>query len=305
MKQIKLGNSALEVPEIGLGCMRITGLGSAKAVRELIDTAMDCGINFFDHADIYAKGEAERVFGAAVGPALREKIIIQTKCAIRPGVCYDFSKKYILESVDGSLKRLNTDHIDILLLHRPDTLMEPDEVAEAFTTLKQQGKVRYFGVSNANPGQIELLNHYCENKVIVDQLQLSIAHCGIIDSGLNVNIHNDAGIDRDGGILEYCRLKGITIQAWSPFQYGMFEGVFLGSEKFPELNRLMDELAEKYHVTSNAIAVAWILRHPAKIQTIVGSTNRQRIIDISQASGVTLTREEWYALYLAAGKQLP
>ncbi|MBD5085547.1 MAG: aldo/keto reductase family oxidoreductase [Clostridiales bacterium] len=305
MKQIKLGNSALEVPEIGLGCMRITGLGSAKAVRELIDTAMDCGISFFDHADIYAKGEAERVFGVAVGPALREKIIIQTKCAIRPGVCYDFSKEYILKSVEGSLTRLNTDHIDILLLHRPDTLMEPDEVAEAFTTLKQQGKVGYFGVSNANPGQIELLNHYCGNKIIVDQLQLSIAHCDIIDSGLNVNIHNDAGIDRDGGILEYCRLKGITIQAWSPFQYGTFEGVFLGNDKFPELNRLMDELAEKYHVTNNAIAVAWILRHPAKIQTIVGSTNRQRIIDISQASGVTLTREEWYALYLAAGKQLP
>ena len=305
MRQIKLGNSALEVPEIGLGCMRITGLGSAKAVRELIDTAMDCGINFFDHADIYAKGEAERVFGEAVGPALREKIIIQTKCAIRPGVCYDFSKEYILESVDGSLKRLNTDHIDILLLHRPDTLIEPDEVAEAFTTLKQQGKVGYFGVSNANPGQIELLNHYCGNKIIVNQLQLSIAHCDVIDSGLNVNIHNDAGIDRDGGILEYCRLKGITIQAWSPFQYGTFEGVFLGNDKFPELNRLMDELAEKYHVTNNAIAVAWILRHPAKIQTIVGSTNRQRIIDISQASGVTLTREEWYALYQAAGKQLP
>ena len=305
MKQIKLGNSALEVPEIGLGCMRITGLGSARAVRELVDTAMDCGINFFDHADIYAKGEAECVFGEAVDPALREKIIIQTKCAIRPGVCYDFSKEYILKSVEGSLTRLNTDHIDILLLHRPDTLMEPEEVAEAFTTLEQQGKVRCFGVSNQNPGQIELLNHYCGNKIIVNQLQLSIAHCDFIDSGLNVNIHNDAGIDRDGGILEYCRLKGITIQAWSPFQYGTFEGVFLGNDKFPELNRLMDELAEKYHVTNNAIAVAWILRHPAKIQTIVGSTNRQRIIDISQASGVTLTREEWYALYLAAGKQLP
>lgn len=285
--------------------MRITGLGTKQTVRELIDTAMDCGINFFDHADIYAKGEAECVFGEAVDPALREKIILQTKCAIRPGVCYDFSKQHILESVDGSLKRLNTDHIDILLLHRPDTLMEPEEVAEAFDILERQGKVRCFGVSNQNSAQIELLNHYCGNRLMVNQLQFSIAHCGIVDSGLNVNIHNDAGVDRDGGILEYCRLKGITIQAWSPLQYGMFEGVFLGSEKFPELNRLIDELAEKYHVSNNAIAVAWILRHPAKIQTIVGSTNPQRIADIARAADVTLTREEWYALYMAAGKRLP
>lgn len=305
MKQISLGNGTLKVPQIGLGCMRITGLGTRQAVRELISTAMDQGINFFDHADIYAKGEAERLFGEAIAPALREKMIIQTKCAIRPGICYDFSKEHILASVEGSLKRLNTDYIDLLLLHRPDTLMEPEEVAEAFAVLRQQGKVRYFGVSNQNSAQIELLNHYCGNQIIVNQLQLSAAHCGIIDAGLNVNIHNDAGVNRDGGILEYCRLKGITIQAWSPFQYGMFEGVFLGSEKFPELNRMMDGLAEKYQVTNNAIAVAWILRHPAKIQTIVGSTNKQRIRDIAQASDVILTREEWYALYMAAGKQLP
>lgn len=305
MKKISLGNGKLEVPQIGLGCMRITGIGTKQAVRELIDNAMDQGINFFDHADIYANGEAESIFGEAIDPTLREKVIIQTKCAIRPGICYDFSRKHILESVEGSLKRLKTDHIDLLLLHRPDTLMEPEEVAEAFDTLERQGKVRYFGVSNQNSAQIELLNHYCGNKIIVNQLQLSIAHCDIIDSGFNVNIHNDAGINRDGGILEYCRLKGITIQAWSPFQYGMFEGVFLGSEKFPKLNRLIDELAEKYHVTNNAIAIAWILRHPAKIQTIVGSTNKQRIRDISQASDVVLTREEWYSLYMAAGKQLP
>lgn len=305
MKRISLGNGALEAPQIGLGCMRITGLETKQAVRGLIDTAMECGINFFDHADIYAKGEAERLFGEAVDPALRERMIIQTKCAIRPGVCYDFSKDHILESVEGSLRRLNTDYIDLLLLHRPDALMEPEETAEAFDILERQGKVRFFGVSNQNSAQIELLNHYCGNKIIVNQLQLSIAHCDIIDSGFNVNIHNDAGINRDGGILEYCRLKGVTIQAWSPFQYGMFEGVFLGSEKYPELNRLIDGLAEKYHVTNNAIAVAWILRHPAKIQTIVGSTSKQRIKDTAQAAHVVLTREEWYALYMAAGKQLP
>lgn len=305
MKKISLGNGALEVPEIGLGCMRITKLGSVKAVRELIDAAMDCGISFFDHADIYAKGEAERIFGEAVDPALRERMILQTKCGIRPGLCYDFSKQHILKSAEASLKRLRTDHIDLFLLHRPDTLMEPEEVAEAFTTLEQQGKVRFFGVSNHNASQIELLNHYCGSKIIVDQLQFSIAHCDVIDSGLNVNVHNDAGIVRDGGVLEYCRLKEIAIQAWSPFQYGMFEGVFVDSDKFPELNLLLQELAEKYHVSKNAIAIAWILRHPARMQAIVGSTNKGRIADISQASNVALTREEWYALYMAGGKRLP
>ena len=182
---------------------------------------------------------------------------------------------------------------------------KPEEVAEAFETLEKQGKVRYFGVSNENAMQMELLNHYCGGRIVADQLQFSIAHCDIIDSGLNVNVHNDAGTNRDGGVLEYCRLKNITIQAWSPFQYGMFEGVFLGSEKFPELNKLIGELAEKYQVTDNAIAVAWILRHPARIQTIVGSTNKKRVEDICKASDVRLTREEWYALYMAAGKQLP
>lgn len=285
--------------------MRITGLPSVKEVRGLIDTAVDCGINFFDHADIYAGGEAERIFGQAVDAGLREKIFIQTKCAIRPGICYDFSKKHILESVDKSLARLNTDYIDILLLHRPDTLMEPEEVAEAFDILERAGKVRYFGVSNQNAMQIELLNHYCGKKILIDQLQFSIAHCDIIDSGINVNVHNDAGANRDGSVLEYCRLKDITIQAWSPFQYGMFEGVFLNSDKYPELNRLIGELAEKYQVTGNAIAVAWILRHPAGIQTIVGSTSRERIQGICRASDVRLAREEWYALYMAAGKQLP
>ncbi len=305
MKTMKLGKTNLEVPEIGLGCMRITGLESKAEVRSLIDTAMDQGINFFDHADIYAGGEAEAVFGEAAADIPREKMIIQTKCAIHPGTSYDFSKEHILKSVEGSLKRLKTDYVDVLLLHRPDTLMEPEEVAEAFETLEKQGKVRYFGVSNENAMQMELLNHYCGGRIVADQLQFSIAHCDIIDSGLNVNVHNDAGTNRDGGVLEYCRLKNITIQAWSPFQYGMFEGVFLGSEKFPELNKLIGELAEKYQVTDNAIAVAWILRHPARIQTIVGSTNKKRVEDICKASDVRLTREEWYALYMAAGKQLP
>lgn len=305
MKMIKMNENVPEASAIGLGCMRLTGLKDSKAVRELIDVSMETGINFFDHADIYAGGEAEAEFGKVLTPELRSKMVIQTKCAIRPGICYDFSKEHILKSVDGSLKRLNTDYIDILLLHRPDALMEPEEVAEAFSALKKAGKVRCFGVSNHNPMQIELLNSCLEEPVCVNQIQFSVAHCPTIDGGLNVNIHNDAGCSREGSVIEYCRLKKITVQAWSPFQYGMFEGVFIGNEKFPELNAVMNRLADKYQVTPNAIAVAWIMRHPAGIQTIVGSTSAKRVQDICKASDVCLTRDEWYEMYLSAGKLLP
>ena len=305
MKTITLNNTNLSIPEIGMGCMRIVELENADAVKSWVDTALENGINFFDHADIYGKGRCEELFGQVLTPSLREKIIIQSKCSIRPGIAFDFSKEHILNSVDGILKRLNTEYLDILLLHRPDALMEPEEVADAFRILKENGKVRHFGVSNQTPMQMELLSKYCDEPLLINQLQLSIAHCPMINSGINVNMYNDSGINRDGGVLEYCRLKDITIQAWSPFQYGMFEGVFLGNEKFAELNKVIDNLAEKYNVTNSAIAVAWILRHPAGIQTIVGTTNKDRIAQISKASEIRLTREEWYALYMAAGNKLP
>ena len=305
MKTITLNNTNLSIPEIGMGCMRIVELENADAVKSWVDTALEHGINFFDHADIYGKGRCEELFGQVLTPSLREKIILQSKCSIRPGIAFDFSKEHILNSVDGILKRLNTEYLDILLLHRPDTLMEPEEVADAFRILKENGKVRHFGVSNQTPMQMELLSKYCDEPLLINQLQLSIAHCPMINSGINANMYNDSGINRDGGVLEYCRLKDITIHAWSPFQYGMFEGIFLGNEKFAELNKVIDNLAEKYNVTNSAIAVAWILRHPAGIQTIVGTTNKDRIAQISKASEIRLTREEWYALYMAAGNKLP
>ena len=305
MKTITLNNTNLSIPEIGMGCMRIVELENVDAVKGWVDTALEHGINFFDHADIYGKGRCEELFGQVLTPSLREKIILQSKCSIRPGIAFDFSKEHILNSVDGILKRLNTEYLDILLLHRPDALMEPEEVADAFCILKENGKVRHFGVSNQTPMQMELLSKYCDEPLLINQLQLSIAHCPMINSGINANMYNDSGINRDGGVLEYCRLKDITIQAWSPFQYGMFEGIFLGNEKFAELNKVIDNLAEKYNVTNSAIAVAWILRHPAGIQTIVGTTNKDRIAQISKASEIRLTREEWYALYMAAGNKLP
>jgi predicted oxidoreductase len=305
MKAIDVGNSGLMASEISLGCMRIADIEQHEADK-LLNTALEVGIDFFDHADVYGGGKSEERFADAFSKSsfTREKIFLQSKCGIRQGM-FDFSRDHILSAVEGSLSRLRTDYLDVLLLHRPDTLMEPEEVAAAFSRLHQSGKVRHFGVSNMNPGQIELLRKFVDQKIVANQLQLSLTNTGMIDSGINVNMQIDRSIDRDGGILEYCRLHDITIQPWSPFQYGFFEGVFLDNDKFPELNRAIDTLAEEKGVTPTAIAIAWLLRHPAKMQPIVGTTNARRVRDIAEASAVEMTRKEWYALYLAAGNTLP
>lgn len=305
MKNINIGNGVIQGSEIALGCMRMAGISKREA-STLINTCLDEGINFFDHADIYGAGKSEEIFADSIdmNATIREKMIIQSKCGIRPGF-FDFSKEHIINSVDKSLKRLKTDYLDTFLLHRPDTLMEPEEVSEAFMQLHASGKVRHFGVSNQNPMQIELLNKYLNNKIIINQLQFSIMNTGMIDSGINVNMQVNSSIDRDGSILEYCRLKDITIQAWSPYQYGFFEGVFLDNDKFPELNAKINEIAKIKGVTNTAIATAWILRHPAKIQTVVGTTSPSRIKEICRASDVSLTRQEWYEIYRAAGNVLP
>ena len=309
MKYLNIKNKITNASEISLGMMRISGM-QLKEIDELIKTALDSGVNFFDHADIYGGGKCEEVFANAINmnPTIREKFIIQTKCGIRGGF-FDFSKEHIFNSVDNSLKRLKTDYIDILLLHRPDTLMEPEEVAEAFDILRKNGKVKYFGVSNQKPYQIELLQKYLNNtgiEILINQLQFSITHTGMIDSGICVNMKNGNSINHDGDILEYCRLKEITIQPWSPFQYGFFEGVFLGNlEKFPKLNETIDQYAKQYNVTNSAIAIAWILKHPAKMQPIIGSTNKNRVAEICKSSDINLTRPEWYNIYKAAGNILP
>lgn len=311
MKYINIANTDLQVSNLLMGNMRLTEVSITDAER-LIRTAMDEGINFFDHADIYGRdyvGQCEEYFAKAIqmNASLREKMIIQSKCGIIPyKKYYDFSKEHIIESVNGSLERLKTDYLDILLLHRPDPLMEPAEVAEAFETLHSSGKVRYFGVSNHNPAQIQLLEKYLSQKLVVNQLQFSIVHTPMIDSGVALNMGNDQSINRDSSVLEYCRLNDITIQAWSPFQTGFFEGTFLGDTKrFPELNQVLDRLAEKYKVTNTAIAVAWITTHPANIQVVLGTTNAQRMKDASKGSEIKLTREEWYDLYKAAGNIIP
>ena len=306
MKKIKIANTDMTASQLILGCMRINESG--KNPVETIQTAYDHGINFFDHADIYGDGECETIFSKALKETSisRSDIYLQSKVGIKPGIAFDFSKQHIIEAVEGSLKRLDTDYLDALLLHRPDTLVEPEEVAEAFSQLEKAGKVRAFGVSNQNPGQIELLKTAVKQPLNINQLQFGLKHTGMIDAGINVNMENQAGLVRDGGILEYSRIHDMTIQAWSPFQYGFFEGVFVGNtEKFPELNAKLQELADQYKVTPSGIAVAFINRHPAKIQTILGTMTPSRIIEATEAADIVLTREEWYSLYMAAGNILP
>ena len=305
MKKIKLGKSSLTVSEICLGLMRISE-SKLKDNTNLVKTALEHGINFFDHADIYGAGECEKIFAQVMksGDIARDSILIQSKCAIRKG-CFDFSYDYIISSVEGILKRLNTDYIDVLLLHRPDTLMEPEEVAKAFDMLHSSGKVRHFGVSNQKPLQIELLQKYVKQDLVANQLQLSLTNTGMIDSGLNVNMQVNQAIDHDDSILEYCRLNDITIQPWSPFQYGWFEGTFIDNPQFEVLNNAMAEIGENYGISKTTLAIAWLLRHPAKMQPIIGSTNANRVAEVCVASSIYITREEWYKLYIAAGNTLP
>jgi len=306
MKYLSIPGTSLKASNIVMGCMRISSL-SVSELEALIKGNMELGINFFDHADIYGKGNCETLFGQAVDlhSSLRDSMIIQTKCGIRGG-WFDFSKEHIINSVNNSLKRLNTDYLDVLLLHRPDTLMDPAEVAEAFTELHQTGKVRAFGVSNQNSLQLELLQKYCPFKLGINQLQFGLGHTPLVDAGIAANMTIDQATHRTGEFLEYARLNDITIQAWSPFQYGYFEGlIFNNKEKYGKLNEVIDELAAKYGVSNTAIATAWITRHPANIQVIAGSTKVSRMKDVVDGSELPLTRQEWYKLYTAAGNMLP
>jgi predicted oxidoreductase len=305
MKKINLGNSGLFASAIALGMMRISKL-SLEEVEALVLKAVALGINFFDHADIYGGGKSESLFGEVLKrhPELRKQIIIQSKCGICKGY-YDNSKEHILSSVDKSLTRLNCDYLDVLLIHRPDALMEAEEINEAFLELKKQGKVRYFGVSNMNSLQVEYLQRHLQEKIIINQLQFNVVHSGMIDSGINVNMKNSEATDLDGHILEYSRLNAITIQPWSVLQASWTEGTYIDNPLYPKLNEILDSLANKYQVDKAAIALAWILRHPANMQPIIGTTNITRLEKLIQASDINLTRQEWYQLYLASGHDLP
>ena len=308
MRYITLGQDDKELSEIVLGMMRIKDK-SVKEVEELVETALSVGINAFDLADIYGRGRCEELLGLVLKnrPELREEMWIQSKCGIRieEFTYFDFSKDYIIKSVDGILQRLKIDHLDSLLLHRPDALMESDQVAEAFDLLYKQGKVRNFGVSNQNPMMMELLKKDVKQPLAVNQLQLSAAFTPGFESGFHVNMEDSQAAMRDGSIFEYCKLHDVVIQAWSVLQFGYFKGNFVGNEKFQALNQVLDRLAFKYGVTPSTIAISWILRYPAKMQAVVGTTNPKHLREVSQAANFSLTRKEWYEIYLAAGNNLP
>lgn len=306
MKYIKTFSENCEVSQVALGCMRIDNM-TDKEADFYLGNAIELGFNYFDHADIYGRGRCEEVFGGAIkrNTTLRDKIYIQTKCSIVPGSMYDFSKKHIISAVEGSLKRLGVEYVDALLLHRPDLLMEPSEVAEAFHELESKGKVKAFGVSNHSPMQIELLQREMKQKLFANQMQLSITNANMIANGANVNLPSEDGTNYDGYLRDYCRLKGITIQPWSPLQYGFISGSFLTNEKYDKLNATIEELAEKYGITPTGMAIAWLLRLPDKMQPIVGSTTPERIKAVAEAADVTLSREDWYRIYREAGYRLP
>lgn len=308
MKYLDIKNGPEKVSAVIQGCMRMPDL-TAEAAAKVIRTACDCGVNFFDHATCYGSGEAERRFAEAfpLTGLKREDIILQSKC----GICvergeFDWTKENILTSVDESLRRLDTEYLDTLLLHRPDLLFDPEEVAEAFDTLEKAGKVRYFGVSNLVPMQVELLKKYVKQPIVIDQLQLSLDQSQLIDQALYMNNKTtELSVNRDGNALDYCRLNDITIQAWSPLQIGMFGGTFIDHPDYPKLNEVLGKLAERENVTKTAIAIAWILRHPAGMQAIIGTMDPKHVREACAAADVKLSHHDWYELYLAAGKFLP
>lgn len=309
MKTINVVNGPANASAIIMGCMRMPAL-SVDQAEKMIQTAVELGVNFFDNATCYGEdGEAEKRFGDAFKQSglKREDVIIQSKCGLRfERNEFDWSKENILTSVDESLSRMKLDYLDALLLHRPDLIFEPEQVAEAFDILAKNGKVRYFGVSNVPPMELELLKRYVKQPLVFNQVQFSLEQSQLIDQPLYMNnLTTERSLDRDNGTVDYCRLNDITIQAWSPLQHGFFKGCFVDSPEFPEINKVLAELGEKYGVSKTAIAIAWILRHPAKMQAIAGTMNPVHLKEICDATKVELTHNEWYKLYLSSGKKLP
>ena len=313
-----LGTSDLKVTRIAYGCMPLGGswdttpLNDEVARKAVISVraALDAGINFYDHADIYCRGKSEEVFSRIWDevPSLREKIIVQSKVGIRfsgsPNPSdpsrYDFSYEHIIGTVEGSLRRLKTDYLDVLLLHRPDALVEPEEVAKAFDELHASGKVRWFGVSNETAAQIDLLRAYVKQPIVCNQVAFNVVHTHMLSEGVNFN-QDTPMLTRNHGTIEYCRLHKITLQAWAPLAGGQLTGHSTenAAPRVVKTAELVAQLAGEKNVSGEAILIAWVLRHPAKVQAIIGTTQPSRIAAACQGDGVTLTREEWYRLFIA------
>lgn len=321
MKDIPLQGHGIPASRLAIGCMGFGGSWDEtepytaehkKQLEAVVDAALSIGINFFDHADIYTRGKAERIFGEllAARPALREQMIIQSKCGIQLAdgtlpVRYNFSKQHILQSVDGILKRLGTEYIDILLLHRPDPLMEPEEVAEAIDQLKANGKVKHFGVSNMHSAHIEYLQSAIREPLIVNQLHLSLAHRHFIDQGLNINRDEGAATSFDPQLMTYMQQKRMQIQAWGPLAQGRYTGAIRSDATEAELltAQYIERLAADKETSKEAILLGWLLKHPAGIQPVLGTTNASRVMACQDAAyqAEQMTREEWWTLYATAG----
>ncbi|MCH5162273.1 MAG: aldo/keto reductase [Clostridiales bacterium] len=313
MKYIDI--DGIKASRLSLGCWRIADK-PIENIERLVNTALDMGVNHFDHADIYGGGTCEKLYGELIkkSPSLRDRMVLQTKCGIMSGQ-YNLGYDHIMECVEGSLKRLNTDHVDILLLHRPDTLMRPEQIARAFDRLERDGKVLHFGVSNFSAMQIEYLQSQINQKILINQMQLSPTFCPMIDAGINVNTASPAAVDRDGGLLEYCRMRGITIQTYSTMQCSfidengnLYKGAFTteaARKKYFALNFCLEGLARKYGSTPEAVAIAWVLHHPANMQAIVGTTLDKHMEAFKDCCEVPLTDREWYEIYRSAGHTLP
>ena len=325
MKTVFLGQNKTPVPAFIQGLMRTSEL-SVEELEALLERDLEFGITYLDTSDIYADGYCETLLGNvfARNPGLREQFILQTKGGIRKGkrgfAYYDFSKEHIINACESSLKRLQTDHIDYYLLHRPDALMNPEEVAEALEQLYKSGKVQHFGISNCNTGQIALLQKYVQVPLEINQMEFTLGHSLMLDSGMDVNRVETQSYDHDEGVMNYCRLHHITIQAFSPFRadknrntgtlidrYGVKVETrpFLNNPEYPEINEKLQEYASAYGVSPAAIVIAWILRHPADMQILLGSTKPERLRDSLKGQDVILDREEWYDLYMAAGGIVP
>lgn len=307
MDRQMVGQSGVEASRVALGVMRIAKGKTREQAAEIVRTALDCGIDFFDTADIYGGGESTKILGQALrdNGVAREDVVIQTKFGIRSGKRYDFSREHLMAALDGELTSLDTDYVDFALLHRPDPLVDLDEFAETIGAMIESGKVRHVGVSNMGPWQVELLQSVLDVHLEANQLQFGLAHTHAIQAGLHVNMEDEASIDHDGGVIEHARLRHMTIQAWSPFQYGSFEGCFIGNERFPELNAALERMADELGSTPTAVASAWILRHPAKMQVICGSMAPAHIREAAAGTDLALSRQQWWDLYLAAGNDLP
>ena len=290
---------------LGLGCMRLGKLTTEEA-EKLISFALDNGITFVDHADIYGSRKCETLFGEVLkrNPNFRKQMIIQSKCGICKGY-YDLSKEYIIKQVEESIRLLNCEYLDILLLHRPDALVDYDEVNEAFNYLYDKGLVKEFGVSNMNPIQIELYNKKLDHKIKYNQVQFSLIHSHMISESLFVNMSEVESAMRSGTLIEYSMLKDISLQAWSPLMASWDDGTFIDNPKYEQLNKKLEEVASKYNVTKNCIAISWILRHPANILSIVCTTSIVQLNGMIKAIHIKLTREEWYGLYLSSNHILP